>query len=214
MNTMGAIHAALRARGIDKDDARGRFEQITGKRSLKAMSESDRRAVLDHLNSDGHKPASKGTRKGLTGPYAKKLQALWIAGWNLGLVRNRDDKALVAFVTRQTGLEHTQFLHDAANAKRVIEALKAWLAREGGVDWEVDQTMRAFVRTNGFKIASAQMRLINPNIRTGDVLHEVLTEASFQSSHWGTSLDAEKERDWIPVMNALGRQVREKRKAA
>ena len=213
MNTMGAIHAALRAQGIDKDDARDRFERVTGLRSLKAMDESQRRAVLKDLNSDGFKRTSKRSRKPLTGPYAKKLQALWIAGWNLGLVRNRDDKALLAFVKRQTGLEHTQFLHDAANAKRVIEALKAWLAREGGVDWEVDQTMRPFVRTNGFKISAAQMRLLYPDMRRADVPDEVLVEMSLQSSHWGTSLDAEKERDWIPVMNALGRQVREKRKA-
>jgi phage gp16-like protein len=213
MNTIGAIHAALRARSIDKEDARDRFERVTGKRSLKAMSEGQRHKVLDDLNSDGRKPASNGSRKLLTSPYAKKLQALWIAGWNLGLVRNRDDKALLAFVKRQTGLEHTQFLHDAENAAKVIEALKAWLAREGGVDWTVDKIMQPFVRTSGCKIACAQMRKLHPDMLAGDVLDEVLVEVSLQV-YQGRAPDLEKEASWIPVMNALGRQVRAKKKAA
>ena len=214
MNIIAAIYVRRRELCLDDETARDIYERETGKRSLMAMSEVERKKVLRAFEDKGINRTLKRSRKGLTGPYAKKLQALWIAGWNLGLVRNRDDRALLAFVKRQTGLEHTQFLHDAANAKRVIEALKAWLAREGGVDWEVDQTMRPFVRTNGFKIASAQMRLLHPDMRRADVPDEVLVEMSLQSSHWGTSLDAEKERDWIPVMNALGRQVRAKRKAA
>lgn len=209
MNTMGAIHAALRARDIDKEDARDRFERVTGERSLKAMNENQRGAVLNDLNSDDLKRTSKPPRKALTGPYAKKLQALWIAGWNLGLVRNRDDKALLAFVKRQTGLEHTQFLHDAGNAKKVIEALKGWLAREGGVDWEVDQAMRPFVRTSGCKISCAQMRLLHPEMPIEYVLDEVLAEASFQVFQ-GPAPDLEKESGWIVVMNALGKQVRAK----
>ncbi|MEM1284930.1 MAG: regulatory protein GemA [Pseudomonadota bacterium] len=211
MSTIAAIHVGRRELGLDEDTARDVYEQATGKRSLRAMTEPERKKVLAALNRKGFKRSSKRSQKPLTGPYAKKLQALWIAGWNLGLVRNRDDKALLAFVKRQTGLEHTQFLHDAANATKVIEALKGWLAREGGVDWEVDQIMRPFVRTAGCKIACAQMRLINPNIKAGDVLDEVLTEVSFQLSLSGDRPDLEKEGDWIPVMNALGRQVRDKR---
>ncbi|MEM6384354.1 MAG: regulatory protein GemA [Pseudomonadota bacterium] len=213
MNTMGAIHAALRARDIDKEDARDRFERVTGLRSLKAMDDDQRQAVLTDLNSDGFKGPSKPRRRTLTGPYAKKLQALWIAGWNLGLVRNRDDRALLAFVKRQTGLEHTQFLYDAANAAKVIEALKAWLAREGGVEWELDPLMSALYRTAGRRIACAQMRKIVPEICVGDVLDEVLAEASLQ--YCGQPVPSlEEEHHWIPVMNALGRQVRAKKAAS
>ncbi len=68
-------------------------------------------------------------RHKLTGKYAKKLQALWIAAWNLGIARDRDDKALLAFVKRQTGIDHTRFLVYADDAKRAIEALKGWINR-------------------------------------------------------------------------------------
>lgn len=213
MNTMGAIHAALRAREIDKEDARDRFERVTGLRSLKAMDDDQRQAVLRDLNSDGFKGASKGhlrgsgaganrRRKTLTGPYAKKLQALWIAGWNLGLVRNRDDKALLAFVKRMTGLEHTQFLHDAANAKKVIEALKSWLAREAGVNWSLN-------RAHGFQIALAQSELLMKRDRSVDGC--LTLESWLRREGLSKSLS---DRQWITVMNALGQQVRAKKAAS
>ena len=69
------------------------------------------------------------------GRYAPVLQALWIAGHNLGVVQNRDDAALIAFVQRQTGMSHTRFLTDSEDARRAIEALKKWLSREAGVVW-------------------------------------------------------------------------------
>lgn len=213
MNTMGAIHAALRERGIDKEDARDRFERVTSLRSLKAMSEPQRKAVLDDLNSDGFKGTSKRSRKPLTGPYRKKLQALWIAGWNLGLVRNRDDRALLAFVKRQTGLEHTQFLHDAANAAKVIEALKGWLAREGGVRWEVDSNEPKHAKCAGFRIASAQIAKLYPDRQWATGQRHKLALAIREVSAFDDPSDLVTEPDWIPVMNALGRQVRTKRKA-
>lgn len=211
MNTMGAIHAALRARDIDKEDARERFERVTGKRSLKAMSEGQRHKVLDDLNSDGRKPALKGSRTALKGPYAKKLQALWIDGWNLGLVRNRDDKALLAFVKRQTGLEHTQFLHDAENAAKVIEALKAWLARDGGVDWSPIKDGLNRDRKPGWRIGIAQVAVIQPELDGIQAQLFLLGEAHNITGR--QVLEALSDADWIPVMNALGKQVRTKKAA-
>lgn len=201
MTTIAAIHVGRRELGLDDDTARDIYEQATGKRSLRAMSEGERKKVLLAFNNKGFKRASIGSRKGLKGPYAKKLQALWIAGWNLGLVRNRDDKALLAFVKRQTGLEHTQFLHDAANAKKVIEALKGWLAREGGVDWSSDDP-------HGYQIALAQsIKLI---YRDGHVdgcftLTDWLTREGYPGLRSKLS-----DRQWIDIMNALGKQVRAK----
>ncbi|MDE2577923.1 MAG: regulatory protein GemA [Hyphomicrobiales bacterium] len=72
-----------------------------------------------------------------SGKYAPLLRALWIALWNLGEVRSPDDAALIAFAQRQTGLAHTQFLTDWADARRVVEALKDWCAR-AGVEWPED----------------------------------------------------------------------------
>jgi len=67
------------------------------------------------------------------GRYAPKLQAMWLALHNLGAVADRRDSAMHAFVKRQTGLDHTRFLRDAAEAAKAIEALKAMLIRSGVV---------------------------------------------------------------------------------
>ena len=58
------------------------------------------------------------------GPYAPKLQALWISAFHLGVVRNKDDKAMIAFVQRQAKVSHTRFLTDAGDARKAIEALQ------------------------------------------------------------------------------------------
>lgn len=69
-----------------------------------------------------------------SGRYAPKLQAMWLALYNLAAVRDNRDAAMHAFLQRQTGLDHTRFLLEAPAAAQAIEALKAWLVREG-VRW-------------------------------------------------------------------------------
>lgn len=127
--TMRAIHVARRELGLEEDDYRALLERVTGERSLRAMTPAQLFLVVDTLRASGA-PARR-----LTGPYAGKLQALWISAWNLGLVRDRRDSAMLAFVRRQTGIEHTRFLRDAQDARKAVEALKSWIAREGGVNW-------------------------------------------------------------------------------
>ena len=67
-------------------------------------------------------------------PGGGKLRALWISGWHLGVVRDRTDAALAAWVRRQTGLDAAAWAAPVETA-RAIEALRAWLARAAGVDW-------------------------------------------------------------------------------
>ncbi len=132
-SSTAAIHVAKKRLGLDDDTYRAKLEKITGKSSTKAMTEAERQAVLTVLRNEGFEPASKPAQKGLQGKFAKKLQALWIAGYNLGVIRDRTDAALLAFVKRQTGLDHSRFLHHADDARAAIEALKGWLKREAGV---------------------------------------------------------------------------------
>ncbi len=49
-------------------------------------------------------------------------------------MRDRTDAGLAAWLRRQTGLETAAWTEPAGLA-RAVEALKAWLAREAGVDW-------------------------------------------------------------------------------
>lgn len=130
MTSISAIYGARKRLGIDDETARDLYERTVGKRSLRLMSPSEQTAVLNELN----RSVPKGQKR-LPGPYAGKLQALWISGWHLGLVRNNSDEALLAFVKGQTGIDHTRFLQSAADARKAIEALKAWLTRDAGVNW-------------------------------------------------------------------------------
>ena len=66
-------------------------------------------------------------------PATRKLRALWISAFHLGVAHERSDAALAAWIGRRTGL-------DAAAAPPetlapAAQALEAWLARAAGVDW-------------------------------------------------------------------------------
>lgn len=134
--SIAAMHVAKKELGLDDETYRAALLQVTGKSSSAAMSEAERQKVLEHFRDRGFKAQSTGSRKRLDGRFAPKLQALWIAGWNLGLVRDRDDRALISFVKRQTGIDHVRFLRHGADATKAIEGLKGWLERSGGVDWK------------------------------------------------------------------------------
>jgi len=141
---IGAIHALKNRAGLDDECYRDLVEAETGKRSSKELTIAEAVRVIDRLKGlsggarRGIDDASNDgalARVGLDGPYAKKLQALWISAWHLGLAASRRDAALLAFVRRQTGIDHTRWLREAKDAARAIEGLKAWLARERGVRW-------------------------------------------------------------------------------
>lgn len=208
MSALAKLHIAKKQLGLDDDTWRDLLERETGKRSSKDMSEGERGRVLDVLKKQGFKPVSKGSRKGLEGPYAAKLQALWIAGWNLGLIREKDDAALLAFVKRQTGIDHTRFLRYHDDATRAIEALKAWLARDGGVDWSKDRFLPDWTQANGYRIASAQHgkllfhRLITPEHSLNDVLR----------SNGFKSVSSLTDDGWMEAMNRLGQMIRDAQK--
>jgi phage gp16-like protein len=116
--------------GLDEPDYRAMLERVTGQNSLRAMDGGQLGRVIEDMKAKG-----AGGKKKLGGPYGGKLQALWISGWNLGVVRNASNEALLAFVKGQTGIDHTRFLRSSADARKAVEALKGWLAREARVDW-------------------------------------------------------------------------------
>jgi len=219
MSALAKIHIAKKQLGLDDDTYRALLLRVVGKESSRDMSAAEHGRLLAEFERLGFNPASKAPRKGgkapaksLAGPYAKKLQALWIAGWNLGLIFDRQDSALLAFVSRQTGIERTDWLRDAASAQKAIEALKSWLARDGGVNWSVERMTPEHKQRHGYQIAAAQWLRLFPSGDMGALWVEV--SAILKRSIVTTKpTDAE----WITVMNTLGRRLRdtrEKRKAA
>lgn len=206
--SIAAIHVAKKHLGLDDDTYRAKLARITGKSSVKEMTEAERQKVLTTLRNEGFTsaPAARRAngRQKLTGKYAKRLQALWIAAWNLGIVRDRDDNALVAFVKRQTGLDHTRFLVYADDAKRAIEALKGWINREGGVSYGSTNGYE-WLSADGAKVAWAQWKILIPGagllVRKGfDSEVAKLTGRSM--------LQDVTAADWQIVMNSFGDRIR------
>jgi hypothetical protein len=205
MNALAAIHVARKQLGLDDETYRAVLVRVTGKASSKDMSERERGQVLDELRRQGFKPS----KKALEGRFAKKLQALWIAAWNLGIVRNRADAALISFVQRQTGIEHVRFLHHPEDADKAIEALKAWMTREAGVDWTLGQHMAGWERMPGAKIAMAQWQLL---AKAGEALPPFHAFKSYCEDHSFNPLDRMTAGEWAGIMNRLGERIRALRK--
>ncbi|MCC5965517.1 MAG: regulatory protein GemA [Natronohydrobacter sp.] len=202
MSAVKMIYAGIRALGIaEEDDRRALYERVTGKRRLRDMSPREKDAIATELRRLGfrHQPR----QRLLSGPYAKKLQALWISGWNLGLILNRQDAALVAFVRRQTGIDHPRFLVDPASADKAVEALKSWLTREGDVAWHPQLKLNPWLADHGAKIALAQWHRL-PRIETAP--RPSFAEAV--TAETGLALNAMNARDWRNLCNTWGVRIR------
>ena len=142
---ISGIHALKARAGLDDDSYRDVLQAETGQRSAKGLSAAEAWRVMERLKglTGGRseaapaKPAAEGAQR-LDGPYAAVCRALWLAGYNLGVVRDRTDRALVAFVRSQTKIDHLNWVREGADARKVIEALKSWISREaGGITWDV-----------------------------------------------------------------------------
>lgn len=128
------IHVAAKQLGLDEDAQRDVYERVTGQRSLRAMNGPQIAAVNTEMVRLGFKPSRKPGRDKLTGPYAPKMRAMWMAAYNLGVVRNREDKAMIHWAYRQTQIEHLNWLRHPEDANKAIDALKLWMRRESGCD--------------------------------------------------------------------------------
>lgn len=207
-NTLAAIHVAKKQLGLDDEDFRAVCERVTGKRSTKDMSEPLRVKLVEHFRQQGFKPVSKGTRKQLEGKYAAKLQALWIACWNLGIIRNKTDQALLAFVKRQAGIDHTRFLTYDDDARKVIEALKAMMNREANVQWSKDKFLPDWANEPHGQIVLAQWSILRSRGLTDDNVAMSATIWPLCGYTGRPVLNNLKPADWQQVMNKLGTKVR------
>jgi phage gp16-like protein len=215
MTPLARVHVQNKQLGLDEDSARDLYELATGKRSLRAMSGAELQLVIDAQEQRGAGAVQRGVKSGLKGPYAKKLQALWIAAWNLGIVQDRRDAAMLAFVKRQTGIDHTAFLRDPADARKAVEALKSWIGRDGGVEWG-NTNGHDYRIQDGGKIAWAQFRKIIPGateIGNGRQFYADVWRALGREPH-PAGLGTLKPADWRTVMNALGEQIRHAKKSS
>ena len=143
---IGLIHGLKKKAGLDDEAYRGLLRQFGGVASSRDLTVAAAIRVIDRLKvvageaPSGPRP-SKGAAAGslaLQGPFVGKLRALWLTAWNLALTESRTDQALAAFVGRQTGIDSPSWVRDPADARKAIEGLKAWIARESGLEWPKD----------------------------------------------------------------------------
>jgi phage gp16-like protein len=202
---LAELHILRKRIGLDDDTYRAKLANITGKASAKEMTEAERQTVLSVFRNEGFTAPGAKPSKVLLGKYAKKLQALWIAAYNLGLVRDRRDTALLAFVKRQTGIDHTRFLHYADDAAKAIEALKGWLRRDAGVMFG-NTNGQEWLRLDAAKVAWAQWRILHPDaslLARGGFDAEVFSQSARKGQ-----LAQLTQKDWQAVNNTFGRHIR------
>ncbi|NOR63273.1 MAG: DUF1018 domain-containing protein [Rhodobacteraceae bacterium] len=123
------IHVAAKQLGMDEDAQRDVYERVTGERSLRAMNGLQLAAVNTEMVRLGFKPShAKGNK--LSGTYGPMMRALWLSAYNLGVVRNSRDEAMIKWVYRQTQIEHLNWVRHPEDANKAIDALKLWMRRE------------------------------------------------------------------------------------
>ncbi len=119
----------------DDDTWRAWLKREIGKDSLRAMSARELARTLDKVRKLGGTPSA--------GPQAsryadddqhKMMRGLWIELADLGVVRDRSETALDAYIKRMSGQELGALSPSGAN--KMIEGLKAMRrrAQEGGAE--------------------------------------------------------------------------------
>jgi hypothetical protein len=214
-----AIHAMRRALGMTDADYRGLIKARFRVVSSSDLDDGQAGALIDELKGLGAPAAAprRPAAKTASGKYAPVLQALWIAAWNLGLARSRDDAAMLAFVERQTGLSHTRFLTDPAEAARAIEGLKAWVARDGGVTWPTQRDAGLLDRDLAWLRKRAVTRAIAERLQAlggfvpsipGQSVWPVAVETYGRQRGLKAAFDFYGEGDWDRLAAWLGARLR------
>lgn len=133
---LAKVHLAKKDLALTDESYRDRLHQVTGHRSAADCDDRQLVAMIESLKSIGWKDRptrragadSPDKRPLADGPQARKARAQWISLWNLGVIEEPGERALAAFVKRQTGREDLRFC-DAQKLNKVVDGLKAMLAR-------------------------------------------------------------------------------------
>ena len=129
------IKTAQRHFNMDDATYRNFLFSIVKRRSCTDCSDFQLAQVINAFEKEGFRNVGNSRATRAEGKYAPVLKAVWLSGWNLGVVKNKDDAAMIAFVQRQTGVSHTRFLTDERDARKAIEGMKRWIARESSLEW-------------------------------------------------------------------------------
>jgi phage gp16-like protein len=156
----GKIEIGRKSLGLDDDTFRDLMEQRYGQRSRTKLRDTDLIDLVEHFKTLGFKPKRKAQTRtdGAANREVRKIRALWLSGYQLGVIEDSSEKALTAFARRvtggkDTGIRSLAWLKGEAAAK-VIEGLKDWLSREAGVDWS------GYANSDGTKFHRPRCRIL------------------------------------------------------
>ena len=150
---LGKIHIAKKDLALDDDTYRVIISQIGGAASGSAadLDLAGRRKVLEHFKSKGWKPRKgRGAHGKKSAPrvadgetlasdgQVKMIRSIWIQMSDAGVIKNRTEQGLRAWVKAETrryhrdkaGYSAPEFL-PAWVAQKVIQHIKAWAQRCG-----------------------------------------------------------------------------------
>jgi phage gp16-like protein len=217
------IQIAKKELAIDDETYRALLRRKFGVESSTALTLRQLDELLDHFKAQGFKPAKAaaparaGSRRLATNKYARKVRALWISLYHLGVVRDPAEAALVAYVQRVTGgrgrgLEALEWLK-GEEAYKAIEALKAWAEREGGVDWSADGlgAWAPYLPVDAherFAVVSAQWRRLRDLDAVSDPQETRWWNVAIAATD-KTRPDLYEPEDWFRVTEWFGRAIRE-----
>jgi len=135
MNTMAIINIARGQLGLEEDDYRALLVRVTGKASLRQMSERQRIDVVEELKRKGFRVRKSGrTLPPSVKPYVRLIHALWSSCHRLGVIEDGSRAALRAFCKRFVAHGDDAVAIDPDllswdQATPIIEALKKMEAR-------------------------------------------------------------------------------------
>ena len=138
---LAAIHVGKKHLGLDDDLYREMIRVVTRSRieSCGDATQAELAAILDYLRKRGFTrtaPARAGNVRPLRSAQVRMARGEWIEAAKEGAVRNRSERAFIAFIKRLTGVDRPEWL-TPAQANKVIEGIKAMrarAARRGGVE--------------------------------------------------------------------------------
>ena len=130
---LAAIHIAKAALKWDDDTYRDIMFSVTRSRSAGELDFTGRKRFLAHLRACQEQKGIAAPQKPAKTPWSPKLRKLWALWQQLadaGLVADRSKAGLVAWSTRQTGVDRLEWLKPQ-QLDLVLNSAKGWLERKG-----------------------------------------------------------------------------------
>ena len=129
---LAQIHMAKAALQLDDETYRSMLFTVARVNSAADLDFGGRRRVIEHLKSRGWKPGRAKRSKYAGDPLSGKIMALWLELRDQGVIEDASDHALAKFCRDVGGADRPEWLNNK-QAHKVIEGLKAWLARKAPV---------------------------------------------------------------------------------